>query len=395
MMKKIAGIPKWPVADEIEERMIKEVLDSGCWWRNAGTQVKAFEKEFAAYHGVKGAITVSNGTQALEIALKALGIRENDEVIVPDFTFYSTVSAVLAVKAIPVIVDVEEDTFNIDPEKIEVAITEKTKAIIAVHMAGNIADMKRINSIAEKYGLFVVEDAAHAHGAFCGEKAAGSFGTISTYSFQNTKLMSAGEGGIILSDDEALLHKVFLESNCGREEGDTTYRHVRIGTNARMSEVQGAILRGQLSRLKKQVELREENYSYFKACIEKVKGIRLQRINEDMAVNPHYMVMFYYDTEYFNGLERDVFVRKLKEVGIPCNRSFEAIHKLPIFKMLRSEQWRCCGKKSEEGETIFSNTEKVSTKVICLYHNILLGDKQLIRDVVDVIENIQKEAILK
>jgi len=392
MKNRMSEVPKWPIADEKEEAAVREVLYSGNWWRNAGTQVKAFEKEFAEYQGSKGAITIANGTQALEIALKALHIGEGDEVIVPDFTFYSTVSAVLAVKAIPVIVDVCADTFCIDPAEVEKAVTEKTKAVIPVHMAGNIADMDAINKIAKQHNLYVIEDAAHAHGAFWKGRGAGSLGTISTFSFQNAKLMTAGEGGIILSDDEELLHQVFLESNCGREEKDTTYQHVIIGTNSRLSEVQGAILRVQLSRLSEQVALREQRYQYLCESLEGIEGITLQKINKDMTRNPHYMVMFYYDKSKFQDADREEFVQYLRDSGIPCNRSFEAIHNLPVFKILGKEQWRTAGNLAANNTISDSTkTEKISNEVVCLNHNILLGDTKLIDDIVEIIRTFKHE----
>lgn len=388
MKRKVEGIPKWPIADEREEMAVKEVLYSGSWWRNAGIQAKQFEKEFAQYHGAAEGITVANGTQALEIALRALEIGAGDEVIVPDFTFYSTVSAVLAVGAIPVIVDVKEDTFCIDADEIEKAISSKTKAIIPVHMAGNIADMDQINTIAQKHGLFVIEDAAHAHGAFWKGKGAGSLGTIGTFSFQNAKLMSAGEGGAIISNDKELLHKAFLELNCGREEGDTTYQHVRIGTNARLSELQGAILRVQLSRLDEQVALREKNYNHLAACLESIEGITLQKIDERTTVDPHYMVMFYYNRDAFGGAGREEMVQYLREAGVPCNRSFEAIHNLPVFKTLAKTRWRVSGSDADRKRCIAS--EKISNEVICLNHNILLGDYRLVESIAEVIREFHK-----
>lgn len=392
MENKIIEVPKWPIADEREEAAINKVLRSGNWWRNAGTEVKAFEKEFAKQQGSKGGVTIANGTQALEIALKALHIGKGDEVIVPDFTFYSTVSAVLAVHAIPVMVDVCEDTFCIAPEEIEKAITEKTKAVIPVHMAGNIADMDAINKIANKHNIYVIEDAAHAHGAFLKEKGAGSLGTISCFSFQNAKLMTAGEGGIILSDNQELLHQVFIESNCGREENDTTYQHVIIGTNSRLSEIQGAILRIQLLRLSEQVALREQRYEYLCKLLQDIKGITLQKLNEDMTKNPHYMVMFYYDKTKFHNAERAEFVQYLKSVGIPCNRAFEAIHKLPVFRTLEQDQSRVAGRLQENGKVPSgTHTERISNEVVCLNHNILLGNEEVIEDVVEAIRRFQKE----
>ena len=389
-MKKILKVPKWPIADEKEELQIKEVLQTESWWRNQGTQVKKFEKEFAQYQGCKAGISVANGTQAIEIALKALNIGEGDEVIVPDFTFFSTVSAVLSVKAIPVIVDVKDDTYCIDPEQIERAITEKTKAIIPVHIAGSIANMHEINRIAERHNLFIIEDASHAHGSFLRNKGAGSFGTLSTFSFQNAKLMTAGEGGIILGQDEKIMEKVFLESNCGRSEYDTTYQHTLIGTNSRLSEIQGAILRVQLSRLSSQVALREKNYKHLEACLYDVSGIKLQKLNDEMSINSHYMVMFYYEKEEFQGAERSEFIQYLKEAGIPCNRSYESLHKLPVFKTLSADRWRMVSNEVRDGEKYCKNSERISDEVVCLNHNVLLGDKKLVENIVNIIKSFKK-----
>lgn len=388
---KMLNIPRWPIADSVEEEKIKEVLRSSNWWRNAGTQVKLFEKEFSHYQGSKGGITVSNGTAALEIALKALGIGEGDEVIVPDFTFYSTVSAVLSVKAIPVIVDVREDTYCIDVDKVQEAITQKTKAIIPVHMAGNVSDMDVINEIASEYKLAVIEDASHAHGAVWKGKKAGSMGIMGTFSFQNAKLMTSGEGGIVLANDEELLNRLLLESNCGRSENDTNYQHVLIGTNARLSELQGAVLLAQLGRLDEQIFLREKNYQYLSKLLDSVDGIRLQKISDDMVVNPHYMIMFYYDKTAFHGAERAEFVEYLKSIGIPCNRSYESIHKLPVFKTLPSGSWRMVASEVVDGEAHCKNSERISDEVVCLNHNILLGDEQLIDEVVNIIKDFQRK----
>lgn len=374
------NIPKWPIADDKEETLLKKVLNSGNWWRNPGEQVKAFEKEYAEYTGSEGTVSVANGTVAIEIALKALKIGAGDEVIVPDFTFYSTVSAVLAVGAVPVFVDISLENFNIDIKSIRKEITKKTKAIIVVHMAGNMVNMDAVNKLAKEYNLYVIEDAAHAHGAEYKGKKAGSLGVCGTFSFQNAKLMTAGEGGIITSSDKNFLETAFFESNCGRAEGDTTYQHILVGTNARLSEFQGAILRAQLSRLDEQLKLREENYAYLAEKLEKIDGIKLQTIGEGVTLNTHYMVMFYYDESCFKGTRQE-FVQYLRDNGIPCNRSFEAIHKLPVFKTLSSTQFRM---------TDCPNAQKVADHVVCLNHNILLGDKKLMDAVADVVGGFRK-----
>lgn len=380
-MERNLQIPVWPYSDEREEAEIKKVFEHGQWWRNAGTEVKLFEQEFAQYLGCSGSVSVANGTVALEIALKALKIQTGDEVIVPDFTFYSTVSAVMAVGAKPVLVDVSKDDFCLTPALLEEAISEKTKAIIVVHMAGKVADMDSINEIAKKHDLYVIEDAAHAHGAEYKGKKAGSLGTCGTFSFQNAKLMTSGEGGLISSNDEKFLNTAFLESNCGRAEGDTTYQHVLVGTNARLSEFQGAILRCQLARLNQQLKLREENYLYLKEALEKLPGITLQKNDESVTLNSHYMVMFYYDKQYFNEKPRDEFVQYLKQNGVPCNRSFEAIHRLPIMSSIGDGNWRFGNE-----ETGCKVSESIADTVVCLNHNILLGNRALLDDIVDIIK---------
>ena len=371
-------IPVWPYADQKEEEKLKEVLDSSVWWRNPGTQVKAFEQEYAAFCQCNGAVSTANGTVAIEIALKALKIGHGDEVIVPAFTFYSTVSAVLAVGAVPVLVDVSARDYCINAESVRKEISDRTKAVIVVHMAGNMVDMDAINAVAGEYGLYVIEDAAHAHGAEYKGKKAGSLGTCGTFSFQNAKLLTAGEGGMITSNDKKFLETAFLESNCGRAEGDTDYQHVLVGTNARLSEFQGAVLRIQLSRLEEQLKRREDNYQYLKMQLEKIDGIVLQRIGEDVTLNSHYMVMFYYDERYFNG-SRQEFVQYLRENGIPCNRAFEALHRLPVFRSLKKDQFRIA---KEDG---CLNSEKIADTVVCLNHNILLGDKALMEEIADII----------
>lgn len=372
-------MPKWPVAEEAEKLALMKVLNSNTWWRNQGEQVKEFEREFSKYHDVKYGVGVTNGTVAIEVALKALGIKAGDEVIVPDFTFFSTVSAVLTINAIPVLVDVTSDTFCIDPKVVKRAITEKTKAIIPVHLSGHICDMDTLCALAKEYHLYMIEDCSHAHGARRSKKMAGSFGDLATFSFQNAKLMTAGEGGIIIGNDLNLVKKVFLEVNCGREENDTVYNHVLVGTNARMCEFQGAVLNAQLGRYKQQMQLRMKNYEYLSLKMQEIPGIKLQRIEPDIDIHSHYMIMFYYDKEKFGNKERNQFIDFLRSKGIPANRSYEALHRLPILK--KQSHWK---QVSLQGE-ICQNTERISNEVVCIAHNILLGDYDLMDFIVETI----------
>ena len=385
-MENNINIPVWPTADEREENAIIRVLHSGSWWRNGGSEVKQFENEFAAYQNCKYGVSLANGTVAIEIALKALGIKRGDEVIVPDFTFYSTVSAVLSVGAIPVLVDVSEDTFCIEPEKVENAITDKTKAIIVVHIAGNIAEIDSLVDIAQKNNLYLIEDSSHAQGAEYNGKRAGSFGDVGTFSFQNAKLITSGEGGITICNSEELRQRMFLNTNCGREEGDTNYNHVLIGTNARLSEIQGAVLRVELEKFDDQVQLREKNYKYLEKLLTEIKGIKMQKSDKHMTRHPHYMVMFYYDKKYFNNVSRDDFVAYLTKCGLPVNRAYKALHEIPFFENLSKEEWRI-DKSSDECR----NSKMIADNVICIAHNVLLGDEELMDYIADCIKNVKDE----
>lgn len=381
---RINGIVEWPITNKEDEDALIKVLHSKKWWKNKGIYVKKFEKEFSNYHQCNNGVAVSNGTVALEIALRALGIKENDEVIIPDFTFFSTASAVLAVGAIPVMVDVLDSTFCIDPKQIRKAITKKTKAIIVVHLAGQIADMNSINKIAKENHLYVIEDAAHAHGAVWNSQKAGSFGDIGTFSFQNAKLLTAGEGGMLVSNNEKILDKIILLTNCGRKENDTSYKHTLWGTNARMSEFQGALLRTQFEKMKDQIEIRSENYKYFEKEIQKIPGVVLQKSDAFTNMHSHYMIMFYYNSVEYLGINIDEFVMRLCEAGIPATRAYEPLHNLPVFKTMSNKKWRWYF----TDQNTCSNSEKIRENVVCLPHYILLSDIRVIMQIVSIIKKI-------
>src|SRR3954469_16744158 len=208
--------PSWPIFGKPEEKRLLRVLRSGKWGRLHGPEVAEFEKRFAEMHGCKHGIAVANGTVSLRIALIAAGIRAEDEVIVPPYTFFSTASAVVEANAIPVFADIDLNTFNIDPVAIEAAVTPRTRAIIPVHFAGQPADMDLIMAAAKKHKLIVIEDAAHAHGASYKNRPAGSIGHLASFSFQSSKNLTAGEGGVITTNDDTLAAACRSIQNCGR-----------------------------------------------------------------------------------------------------------------------------------------------------------------------------------
>src|SRR5438309_1138211 len=251
--------PAWPQYDENERRALNEVLESRLWWRTEGAKTLEFERAFARYHGAKHGIAVTNGTAALEVVMAALKIGPGDEVIVPDSTFVATASAVLFAGAMPVMVDVLPDTDCIDPDLVEAAITPRTKAIIAVHLGGHPADVDRLRKISARHSIPLVEDCAHAHSSEWRGRRVGTFDVAGTFSFQASKLMTAGEGGAIITNDDEVEHLARSVHDCGRMPGQWFYSHYIYGSNYRLSEWQGAVLNAQLGRLDEQTARRHRN----------------------------------------------------------------------------------------------------------------------------------------
>jgi dTDP-4-amino-4,6-dideoxygalactose transaminase len=232
------AFPLWPQYDERERKALEEVLESRVWWRTPGTKTLQFEKDFAQFHGAKHGIAVTNGTAALEVTMSALGIGPGDEVILPNFTFVATASAVLYAGALPVTVDVSPESYCIDTALAAAAITVRTKAIIAVHMGGHPADLDALGALAKQKGLALIEDSAHAHATEWKGRRIGTHGIAGTFSFQSSKLITAGEGGIIITNDDAFEKQARSVHDCGRMPGEWFYSHFINGSNYRLSEWQ-------------------------------------------------------------------------------------------------------------------------------------------------------------
>lgn len=320
---------KWPVSDTKEERALARVLKRGVWWHNycgsgAGhdvpgakdSEVAAFQKEFAEYHGAKYAIACANGTGALEVALKALGVKPGDEVICPPYSFVATSNAVLQVNGVPVFVDVDEETYNIDPKLIEAAITSKTVGIIPVHFGGQAADMAAIKKIAKKHKLFVLEDAAHAQGGKWRNQFCGTIGDAATFSFQGSKNMTSGEGGIITTNNQKLAEKIEGLVWCGRHWDAPWYEFFDLGWNYRLSEFQAAVLRCQLTRLEKQTDKRDKNAQYLNTKLSELTGITPIKRCKDTTIHTQHVYMLRYDAEK-TGVKRAEIVKALEAEGIP------------------------------------------------------------------------------
>ena len=322
----------WPIFGKAEEKRLLRTLRSGKWGKLNGPEVAEFEKRFAAMHGCKHGIGVVNGTVSLRIALLAAGIRAEDEVIVPPYTFYSTASAVIETNAVPVFADIDRDTFNLDPKAVEAAITPRTRAIILVHFAGQPADMDRIMAISRKHKLIVIEDAAHAHGASYRNRPAGSIGQIGSFSFQSSKNLTSGEGGIITTNDDTLAGSCRSIHNCGRIPTGVWYEHHVISGNYRLGEFQGAVLNAQLDRLEAQTKTRDRNGQYLAACIAKLPGIHPQKRPAACTRHSYHLFMLRIDGSAF-GAPREAVLKALQAEGIPCSGGYAiSLHHQPMFR---------------------------------------------------------------
>lgn len=308
-----------PIIGEEEKQAVMRVLDSGMLVQ--GAEVTEFEKEFAHYSNIKHGVATSNGTTALTTAIMAAGIQPGDEVIIPSFSFVATATSVLSARAVPIFVDVEPETFCMDPDAIEDAITDNTKAIMPVHLYGHLANMPEIVAIAEKHGLVILEDAAQAHGATLDGHCAGTWGPAS-YSFYPSKNMTTGEGGMVLTNDEQIAEVSRMVRSHGMS---TQYYHEVVGFNFRMTNLMAAIGRVQLKSLNTWTEKRISNAQYLSERIESVRT---------PIVKDGYQHVFHqYTVIVPEGADRDAMVKQLNEQGVGARIYYPLpIHQQPVFK---------------------------------------------------------------
>jgi len=402
--------PKWPVWDKKEETALLEVLNSGVWSYN-GPKETEFNKNFAEFCGVKYAVSAANGTVTLQMALEACGIGVGDEVILPGLTWQATAATIIDVNATPILVDVCEDTWCIDPKEIEKAITPRTKAIIPVHLYGSFADMDEVLRIAKKHNLFVIEDCAHKHGGEWNGKKAGSIGDIGSFSYQLSKHLTAGEGGTVTTNNFELYEKLDALRNCGRRpEPETTVKadkgegvYFDAGNfcqsgNFRITEFQAAILIEGLKRLPEQNRVRDENGIYLNSLIKSIPGIIPMRRDARETKEAYFNFSFRYDQTGFKGLPVAKFRAALTaEIGIEVAASYTPLNNcslyVPLTKparhKLNDEYWAAidparfklpvCDKIHYEGSA-------------CIHHKILMGSKADMELVAAAIQKVYDNA---
>ena len=389
-----SGYPSWPVWDERERELLLGVLDQGGWWQGDGDQAATFAAEFAAFQGARFGLALTNGTHTLEAALAACDVGEGDEVIVPAMTFLASATAVLAVNATPVLVDIDADSLCIDVSAAEEAITPRTRAIIAVHVAGAACDLDALTELCARRGLRLIEDCAHAHGTTWRGRGVGSWGDFGSFSMQRSKLMTAGEGGALICNDEVLRDLAWSYADCGRERGAWFYHHVRYGSNLRMTEWQGAVLRAQLERFPEQHRRRNANATALNAALDEIPGVRTPRRDTRMESQGNYCFVFHYDAEAFAGMTLRRFEAALAAEGIPMGVSYPALNELALFRSghLGPRHRTSAPARIGMEEVHMPCAERAAATTVWLQHRLLLADVDDVLDVARAVERIRTHA---
>jgi len=336
--------PSWPVYDERDVAAVTSVIKSGRWggYPYPGPQSAEFARRFAEMQGGGYAVLMANGTVTMEVACRAAGIGWGDEVIIPAYTFQATAAAPMAAGAIPVPVDIDPETYCISPTAIEAAITPRTRAIIPVHLGAQMADMDAIMEIAERYGLYVIEDCAHAHGSRWRGRGAGTIGHFGSFSLQSSKILTTGEGGVLLCRTPELAARAASIIDCGRPHSLTPPHHeteasdvngsgLTMGVNYRLSELHAALGNVALERFPEQAKQREELLAFLEDGLREIPGVRLLKRDPRHTVRSFYRYIFAIQPQIF-GAEHDVVCAALEAEGIPCWVGYEAMHRYTLFR---------------------------------------------------------------
>ena len=389
--------PSWPVADVREEDALVRVIRSGKWFR--GENVAAFETAYASLTGAQHCLATANGTSALITSLGALGVGPGDEVIVPPYTFVATVNAVLMMRALPVFVDSDLETFQMDARKVEQAISGATRVIMPVHLGGSSADLDTIMEAARRRGVTVVEDACQAHLAEWRGRKVGTYGKAGCFSFQASKNLNSGEGGAILTDDAEFVETCYRFHNNGRGRRNTgdDFSYRNSGANLRMTEFQAALLTAQMTRLEAQARTRDENAAYLTSLLRQIPGISPARMYEGCTRNAYHLYMFRYDSTRFSGLPRAGFLKALAAEGIPSQGGYSPLNKEPfleaalsnpaiqaIYSRPRLEAWRA--------QTRCPQNDRLCSEAVWLVQRMLLGSRQDMEDIAAAVGKVQAHA---
>ena len=362
--------------------------------------MRRFEASFASFTGARYGVAVSSGTTALEIALRAMGVDSAAEVIVPAYTFFSTASAVLRVNAIPVFADIDPVTYCMDLRSVESNLTNETQAVVPVHMFGYPMDVDPLLSLAARRGIKVLEDCAHAHGAGRNGRRAGSWGDMSIFSFMSSKLMPAGEGGIILASSRELAGRAASLRDCGRLPKKSPYEHYLAGSNHRLTEFQAVILSEQLERFPGLADTRRAFVAKLCQRIGEIEGLRIGQQKEESIEHAYLCMPIEYDCQAFHGVHLKLFCLALQKEGIPCETGYERpVYKNPLFQERNFDRHQCPVRCSFYGRTVdFENVdcpvaEELCQRLILLPHYMLSGDEEDIDDIAAAFLKVKENAM--
>jgi dTDP-4-amino-4,6-dideoxygalactose transaminase len=394
-----ASYPSWPVWTQAELDAVQAVITSGRWTSAQGEEVKNFETEFAAYHDAAYGIAVVNGTVALKLALTAAGVGVGDEVLMPGYTFVATATAALEIGAVPVFVDIDPETYTIDPTHAEALVTSRTRAIVPVHLGGRPADMDAILDIGKQHDLAVIEDAAQAWGSTWNGSKVGALGDIGGVSFQASKNITAGEGGMMLTNDPTIGEMARSLSNCGRQANGLWYAHYVLGGNYRLGEFQGAVLRVQLQRYPEHLERRQANAAYLERGLAEVDGISTLRVDPRVTANSYHIFFMRYDAHAFGGVSKDRFIQALQAEGI---QGVHSGYSLPVYRqpVMHAKNFGLSTPPLFHGvhpsppdysQVALPATDRAcDDEAVWIRQNMLLGNRQDMDDIVEAILKIQR-----
>ena len=323
--------PSWPKIRENDEKAWMDVLKGGRWNRMGGHYAEKFEEIWAKQLGARHCLAAANGTSSLFIALNVLDVAPGDEVIVPVYTFVATINAVLLQHALPVFIDTDPETFQIDARKVEAAVTPRTRAIMPVHIGGSAADLDTILPLARKHNFPVIEDACQAHLGEWRDKKLSTLGELGCFSFQGSKNLNSGEGGCVITNNDDYIERARSFHNNGRGKAGPGFSYVRNGCNLRITEFQAALLIEQLTRLEEQSRVRETNAAYLTSQLREIAGILPARMYPGCTRNAYHLYMFRYGKEHFANLPRARFLKALSAEGIPCSGGYTPLNKEPLL----------------------------------------------------------------
>ncbi len=392
--------PSWPITDQKEEKALLDVLHNGKWFRGDGKIVELFEKTYAQQMGSRHCLATANGTSALITSLAGLGIGPGDEVIIPPYTFIATLNAVLVRYAMPVFVDSDRQTFQIDAQKIEAAITSRTAVLMPVHIGGSAADLNSVLAIAKRKNLPVIEDACQAHYGEWEGKKLGSLGTTGCFSFQASKNLNSGEGGAILTNDDTLIEKCYAFHNNSRPRKSSGYNFQYMGhsgANLRLTEFQANLLLAQMTRTEAQANRRNQNALYLAQLLEKIPGVSPAHMYAGCTRNAWHLFMFRYDSDQFSGLTRSKFIKALGAEGIPASSGYQPLNKESfLMETMQSKAYRSIYpekmlKEWQERNRCPEN-DKVCNEAVWFTQTMFLGEKSDMDQIAEAIVKIHRSA---